>query len=175
MKARYLLLLLGIMIPGALSAAALVVTKSVSVVADQVNTLNPKALPGSTIDVALVVDNPNGALSGNVVGQVKIVDTIPSYLQLQVGDYASAGAGPVEFNDGSLLGTGLIGSGLSLTYKGLRDATDGVEFSTDGVDWTYQPTSTGGYDANVRAIRVTLTGTQTPLSRFRLRYRTMLR
>ncbi|MBB4152577.1 hypothetical protein GGQ80_000453 [Sphingomonas jinjuensis] len=175
MKARYLLPILAIAIPGTLSAAALVVTKSVSVVADQVNTLNPKALPGSTIDVALTVDNPNTLLSNNIVGQVKIVDTIPSYLQLQVTDYATAGAGPIEFNDGSLLGTGLISSGLSLNYKGLRDATDGVEFSTDGINWTYQPTSTGGYDANVRAIRVTLTGLQAPLSRFRLRYRTMLR
>jgi hypothetical protein len=175
MRLRLLLPLAAIAVPGALSAAALVVTKSVAVVADQVNTLNPKALPGSTIDVSLVVDNPNGVLSGNVVGQVKIVDTIPSYLQLQVADYASAGAGPVEFNDGSLLGTGLIGSGLSLSFKGLRDATDGVEFSTDGVNWTYQPTSTDGYDANVRAIRVTLTGTQAASSRFRLRYRTMLR
>ena len=71
--------------------------------------------------------------------------------------------------------TGLIGSNLTLNYKGLRDATDGVEFSSDGVTWTYQPTSTGGYDANVRAIRVTLTGTQAASSRFRLRYRTMLR
>lgn len=175
MTMRHVLFLLGIAVPSALSAAALVVTKSVAVVADQVSTLNPKALPGSTIDVSLTVDNPNTILSGNVVGQVKIVDTIPVYLKLQVTDYSAAGAGPVEFNDGSLLGTGLIGSNLSLSYKGLTDSTDGVEFSTDGINWTYQPVSTGGYDANVRAIRVTMTGLQAPSSRFRLRYRTMLR
>jgi len=175
MRRLLLLVLLAVATPGAASAAALVVTKSVTVVADQISTLNPRALPGSTIDLSLTVDNPNGALSGNVVGQVKIVDTIPSYLKLQVIDYSTAGAGPIEFNDGSLLGAGLIGSGLSLTYRGLGDTTDGVEFSTDGVTWTYKPVSTGGYDANVRAIRITLTGTQASLSRFRLRYRTMLR
>ena len=53
---------------------------------------------------------------------------------------------------------------------------DGVDFSTDGIDWTYVPVADAtGCDANVRAIRVRLTGTQAAASGFRLRYRVIVR
>ncbi|WP_174298205.1 hypothetical protein [Sphingomonas bacterium] len=158
----------------AATAASLQIAKSSSVVADQVSTLNPRALPGSDIDFALVVTNPTqNALA--TVGKVVIVDTIPIQARLRVTDYGAAGSGPVGFTDGSLLGLGLAGSGLTYGFAGLASATDGLEFSTDGSNWTYTPVpDAGGFDGRVRAIRVTLSGTQAPASAFRLQYRTRL-
>lgn len=161
--------------PAAAQAAALVVTKTSAIVADQVNAVNPKALPGATVDYAIRVDNPNTVLSGNAVGAVVIADTIPATVTLRVADYGAAGSGPVEFADGNLLGLGLLGSGLGYSYAGLASATDGLEFY-NGVTWSYTPVADAqGYDANVRAVRVKLTGTQAFSSSFRLRFRVRLK
>ena len=149
-------------------AAALIVTKSSSVVADSVNTLNPKAIPAATIDYAIRVDNPNGVLSGTAIAGVTIQDTIPDSVTFRVTAYG-AGTSPVEFADGSLLG--LLGSGLGYTFSGLASTGDGLEFF-NGTTWTYTPVADAqGYDANVRGIRVKLTGTQVAGSSFRLRFR----
>lgn len=158
----------------AATAASLQIAKSSTVVADQVNTANPHALPGSDIDFSLLVSNPSqNALA--TVGKVVIVDTIPSQARLRVADYGAAGSGPVGFADGSLLGLGLAGSGLAYSYVALASTTDGLEFSADGTSWTYTPVAdTDGFDARVRAIRVTLSGTQASSSAFRLQYRTRL-
>lgn len=162
-------------LPVAAHAAPLVITKTSAVVADQVNLANPKALPGATVDYAIRVDNPNGLLSGNAIGAVVIADTLPTTVALRVADYGAAGSGPVEFADGSLLGLGLLGSGLGYSYAGLASATDGLEFF-DGVTWSYTPVADAqGYDANVRAVRVKLTGAQAASSSFRLRFRVRLK
>ena len=168
--------ILAILTPiAAVHAAALVVTKSSTVVADQVNAINPKALPNATVDYAIRVDNPNGILSGNTVGGVVIADAIPTTVILRVADYGGAGSGPVEFADGSLLGLGLLGSGLNYGFGGLGSPTDGIEFF-NGTTWSYTPVPDAqGYDANVRAIRVKLTGTQAASSAFRLRFRVRLK
>lgn len=159
----------------AAQAAALIVTKTSVVVADQVNTLNPKAIPNATIDYAIRVDNPNGILSGQAIGAVYIQDAIPTTVVLRVADYGAAGSGPVEFMDGNLLGLGLLGSGLGYSFSGLASAGDGLEFF-NGTTWSYTPVPDAqGYDANVRAIRVRLTGTQSASSAFRLRFRVRLR
>ena len=166
-RAFRLVALLAVGVPVALHAAsALTITKSSVVVADSVNALNPKALPGATVDYALLVDNPNGLLSGSPFRSVVISDVLSANTVLRTDDYDTAGMGPIEFADGNLLG--LTGSGLALSYKGLADDTDGVEFS-NGITWSYHPGA--GFDPNVRAIRVTLTGTQAVLSTFRLRFR----
>jgi uncharacterized repeat protein (TIGR01451 family) len=154
----------------AVHAAGLTIVKSSVVVADSVNVANPKALPGATVDYSLLVSNPNSVISGTTFKTVVISDTIPANTVLRVDDYATPGAGPIEFTDGGLLG--LLGSNLSLVYKGLSDDTDGVEFY-DGTTWNYHPTS--GYDPAVRAIRITLTGTQAVSSSFRLRFRVMVK
>ncbi len=160
----------------AAQAAPLAVTKTAAVVADQVNALNPKALPNATVDYAIRVDNPNTLLSGQAIAAVMIQDTIPTNVVLRVADYGSAGSGPVEFMDGNLLGLGLLGSGLNYGFTSLASTTDGLEFSNDGTTWTYTPVpDAGGYDANVRAIRVRLTGTQAAGSAFRLRFRVRLK
>lgn len=150
------------------------IAKSTAVVADQVSAINPRALPGSDIDFTLMVANPaaNALLP---VRQVVISDTIPIYARLKVADYGAAGSGPVSFTDGNLLGLGLLGSGLTYGYVGLASATDGLEFY-DGLSWSYTPVpDADGYDGKVRAIRVTLTGTQATNSSFRLRYRVRLK
>lgn len=156
----------------AAQAAGLTVAKTQTVVADQVNILNPKALPGATVDYAITVTNPNGALSGQAIAAVAIVDAIPAKTVLRVADYGAAGSGPIEFADGNLLGLGLSGSGLSYGFAGLASTTDSVDFSVDGVTWTYTPVAdANGYDSRVRAVRIRLSGTQTASTSFRLRFR----
>jgi len=50
-------------------------------------------------------------------------------------------------------------TGLTLTYGGLTDATDQVEFSADGSTFNYQPSNGGnGTDPNVTHIRFRPTG-----------------
>ena len=160
--------------PLAAVAASLQIVKSSTVVSDQVNTVNPRALPGSDIDLALVVTNPSANALASV-GSVVIVDTIPTTARLRVSDYGSAGSGPVSFTDGNLLALGLSGSGLGYRFSGLGSTTDGLEFY-DGKTWSYVPVADAdGYDGTVRAIRVTLTGNQTSNSAFRLTYRVRLR
>ena len=159
----------------AAQAAPLLVTKSNAVVADQVNLLNPKAIPGATVDYAIRVDNPNGVLSGQAIAAVVVQDVIPAGVALRVTDYGATGGGPVEYLDGSLLGLGLLGSGLSYSFGGLASTSDGIEFY-DGTNWSYVPVPDAqGLDANVRAIRVRLAGAQAPSSSFRLRFRVRIK
>lgn len=161
--------------PAPLAAADLTVTKSVSVVADRVNTLNPKALPGATVEEAVLVTSPlgNGLAA---IAAVSVVDTIPVAVKLRVTDLGAGGSGPVAFADGDLLGLGLLGSGLSFRFVSLASTADSVDFSSDGVTWTYVPSADAdGCDGNVRAIRVRLSGSQTVGSGFRLRYRVVVR
>ena len=160
--------------PATLGAASLVVTKTATVVADGVNAANPKALPGALVDYALTVTNPAGNALATVAG-VTVVDPLPAAVKLRVIGL-DGNAGPIEFADGNLLGLGLLGSGLALSFVSLASTADGVDFSTDGIDWTYVPVpDAAGFDARVRAIRVRLAGSQTAASGFRLRYRVAVR
>lgn len=164
------LLLLALMAPAATDAAPLTLVKSSSVVADSVSTANPKALPGATVDYALTVTNP-AANGVSPATSVAITETIPLSVRLCVKDYGASGSGPVEFADGNLLGTGLLGSGLAYRFVSLGSASDGLEFS-DGTVWTYVPTpDAAGCDARVRGLRITMTGAQASGTSFRLRYR----
>ena len=175
MRARSLALAV-IALPAPLAAAAtLTVTKSTSVVADGVNTANPKALPGASVDEAILVVSPATNGIATIAG-VMVADTIPAGVKLRVADLGAAGSGPIEFADGNLLGLGLVGSGLGYSYISLASMTDRLDFSSDGVTWTYVPVAdASGCDANVRAIRVRLAGAQTVASGFRLRYRVLIR
>ena len=170
---RRIALLLATLAPAVAQAAPLVLTKTSTVVADQVSTLNPKALPTATVDYAIQVDNPNSVLSAQTIRVVVIEDAIPTNVVLRVADYGLSGSGPVEFSDGSLLG--LFGSALTYSFTNLASTTDGLEFY-DGASWTYTPTPDAqGYDTKVRAIRVKLTGTQAAASSFRLRFRVRIK
>lgn len=164
-----------LLLPAQAGAAGLTVTRSTSVVADGVSAANPKALPGASVDAAILVVSPLANGLATIAG-VTVTDTISASVKLRVADLGAAGSGPIEFADGNLLGLGLVGSGLGFAYTSLASTSDRVDFSSDGVTWTYVPVAdASGCDANVRAIRVRLTGTQTVASGFRLRYRVVIR
>ena len=168
---RLILMLLGVATPAA--AASLAIVKSTTLIDDPVDTITPRAIPGATVDYALLVTNPLGNLL-TPVRAVVIADPIPTSLKLRVADYAT-GTGPVQFTDGGLLNLGLLNGGLTYTYGGLASTTDGLEFY-DGTSWAYQPHDDGsGYDPAVRGVRVTLAGTQIAGGSFRLRYRVRVR
>lgn len=175
MRGRSVLFALAALVPvAAAHAAALTLTKSSTVVSDQLNLLIPRALPGSVVDYSILVTNPLANLLTPVRGEV-IADAVPDKMVLRVVDYGAAGSGPVEFADGNLLNLGLTGSGLALKFTNLSSTTDGVEFF-DGASWSYAPTpDANGYDVRVRAIRVTLTGTHVAGGSYRLRFRTRIK
>jgi len=172
--------------PALAADPSLSITKSFAVVGDPLALVQPRMLPGVTIDYTLTVTNPVTDVTVVVLGvpvlstpftfgPPRIEDQIPPTVVLRVTSIAGSGAGgPVEFMDGGLLGLG--GSGLSYTFTSLASATDGLEFS-DGKSWSYVPQPDGeGYDPKVRGIRVTPTGTKLrSAGSFRLRYRVRLR
>lgn len=169
----WLVIALGLVAAPAL-ADPLTITKSVVFVADQVGTAAaPRSLPGAVADYRTLASNPVGNLT-KPVRNVVIVEDLPTTVVFSVADL-KAGKGPVEFADGSLLGTGLLPSGLTYSYSATLPATDGLEF-WDGASWTYQPTAdANGCDSRVRAIRVTLNGTFTAATLFQLRYRVRIK
>ena len=159
-----------LLLPGAVQAAGLTVTKTSTVVADGVSAIMPRALPGALVDCSTTVVNPIGNLLSTVAG-VTVVEPLSPSVKLRVVDL-SGGGGPVEFVDGALLGLGLAGSGLGFSFASLGSGGDGVDFSADGVTWTYVPVPDAqGFDARVRAVRVRLSGAQAAGGGFRLRYR----
>jgi len=164
-------LLAALLAPTAAFADALVGTKSATVVSDTLGNLVPRSLPGSVVDYRLNVSNPVGNLLKPVRGVV-IVENIPANCDLQVTDLGG-GKGPVEFLDGNLLGTGLLGSGLTFTYN--PAIVDSVEFY-DGATWASTTTATSGdYNPSIRAVRITLAGTFATSTAFQLRYRVRIR
>jgi uncharacterized repeat protein (TIGR01451 family) len=165
---RALVLLLALPAAPAL-ADALTMARTASVITDQVSVTNPKALPGSTVEYTITITNPNSVLAP--VTKEVITEAIPAGTALRISDVGATGSGPVEFADGSLLGTGLLGSGLTFSYAGSNSTTDDLEFS-NGTTWTYLPSpDANGFDPAVRAVRLTLHGTHVAGTRYRLRYR----
>lgn len=163
-------------VSSAATAAALIVVKESTTISDPQGNLLPKAVPGALIDYTVSVTNPLGNALTTVTG-IRSIDSVPARTQLRISDLGLAGSGPVEFADGSLLGTGLLGTNLSFTFKGLDDETDSVDFSSDnGANWTYHPIDQGGgYDGNVTTIRVRLSGNHAAGTKFRLRFRVQVR
>lgn len=169
---RALLLLALVAAPA--DADPLTITKGVGAISDPLGNLAPRLLPGAVADYRTTASNPVGNLL-KPVRNIVLTETLPPNVILRVSDIATAGKGPVEFADGSLLGTGLLASGLALAYSTTQPASDGLEFF-DGTSWTYQPVAdAGGYDTRVRAFRVTLTGTFATNTSFQLRYRVTIR
>jgi hypothetical protein len=157
------------------SAADLAITKTATVVSDPVGSAAPKSLPGAVVDYKVLFTNPLANV-GKPVRNIVVEDQLPANVVLRVSDLAGAGKGPVEFLDGSVLGTGLFGSGLTCAFTSLSSTTDCIEFSRDGVTWTYTPVpDADGYDANVRAIRVRPLTTFSTSGSFQLRYRVKIK
>lgn len=122
------------------------VSKSVSVLSDPISgTTNPKAIPSSTVDYTIRVEN-SGSISpdGN---SVVIVDSIPPDLSLCVTAACFPG-GPVIFDDSA----SPIPIGVTLGV---------IEYSDDGgASYTYPPNPDAlGFDPLVDAVRITMNGT----------------
>ncbi|KQT31313.1 hypothetical protein ASG29_15245 [Sphingomonas sp. Leaf412] len=171
---RRLLAIAALLAPAAAAADPLTVTKTVSVVSDPLGNANPRSIPGAAADYRTRATNPLANIFKPVTG-IRLEEPLAANLILYVGDLAGAGKGPVEFLDGSLLGLGLGSSTLSYGYVALTAAGDALEFS-DGTGWGYQPVAdAAGYDAKVRSVRVTLSGTFATNTSFQLRYRAKIR
>ncbi|RZM32100.1 MAG: hypothetical protein EOP67_29515, partial [Sphingomonas sp.] len=86
-------------LPSAASADPLSITKNAVVVADQISTVAPKALPGATVDYRVLFTNPSANLL-TPVRNIAVEDVLPTRVVMRVADLAAAGKGPVEFLDG---------------------------------------------------------------------------
>jgi uncharacterized repeat protein (TIGR01451 family) len=160
---------------GLASAAPLTIVKAFSTISDPQRNLLPKAIPGAEIDYTITITNPAANVFSNV-SCVTFEDAIPARTMIRVADLQLVSRGPIEVLDGSLLGTGLIGSNLTYTYRGLGDTTDSLDFSADnGRTWDYLPVDQGGgYDQRVTNLRIRLAGNQAPSSTIRIRFRVQL-
>ena len=84
-------------------------------------------MPGAVADYQTTASNPAANLFQPVRNLV-LVDTLPNHVVLRVTDLDGAGSGPVAFADGSLLGIGLLSSGLTYTYSTATPSSDSLEF-----------------------------------------------
>jgi hypothetical protein len=160
---RLCLLVLAMMVATPALADQIAVTKTATVVSDPVGDAAPKSLPGALVDYKILATNPVTNLT-LPVKNVVLTDTVATTVKMYVLNLVSTG--PVEFLDGSVLGLGLGGSGLSVTK---------LEYY-NGTVWTYVPVAdSNGCDVNIRAIRVTLATTFNTSGSFQLRYRVMIR
>lgn len=152
----------------------IVIAKSAVVLSDPMGNAVPRSFPGAIVEYRTLATNPlaNVLLT---IRTIQLVDYLPNTVIMRVSDIAAAGKGPVAFADGSLLGTGLLPSGMAYAYSTVTPATDGLEF-WNGASWAYQPVADAqGYDANVRGVRVSLTGTFATTRSFQLRYQVRIR
>ena len=118
-------------------ADSLAATKTVTVVPDPVGSIIPRSLPGAIADYKVLFTNPIANLT-KPVRNIVVEDQLPTNVVLRVSDLAGVGSGPIEFIDGSVIGTGLLGSGLNCAFVSLGSTSDCVEFS-DGSNWAYGP------------------------------------
>ncbi len=124
------------------------VTKSSTILADGINSSNPKAIPGATITYSInVTSNQDSPDSGTVV----VDDTLPTGLDLYVGNFSGTGA-PFTLVQGT------PGCGFTAPFTSLSSTTDSIEFlNASGTAITPAPDA-NGYDPNVRRIRITPSG-----------------
>jgi len=147
---------------------SITVTKTVLTELDPVNNAtDPKAIPGAWKLYSIKLSNADGPADAD---SVFVTDTIPVNTELFVGDL-DAGS-PVAIVQGA------TPSNLSLTFGGLNDLNDDIEFSSDnGNNWNYQPINTNGYDPLVTNIRINpkgvfaAAGAGSPSVEFRFRVR----
>lgn len=144
----------------------LTVSKVSSIYSDPVNgSGNPFAIPGSTIQYAILVTNPNEAPIDS--DSIIVSDDAPSNAKMCLLDIAGGGSGPVLFVDGA------DPSGLTYDYSSLSSPSDDLEFSADdGASWDYTPVLDGdGCDTAITDFRVRPGGAFAASSSFTLRVR----
>ncbi|MEO1595907.1 MAG: hypothetical protein AAFS02_11765 [Pseudomonadota bacterium] len=131
----------------------LTVFKTVATQSDPVNGgSGPFDIPGAVTEYEIRVENSGaGPVDGD---SLVITEPLPAGTDLVVADIAP-GAGPVRFEDG----LGASSSGLSLSFLGLGNGSDDIEFSTDGVNFNYTPVAdAAGTDPAVRFLRIRPSG-----------------
>ncbi len=111
--------------------------------------------PGSDVAYTLTVTNSGG--SPVDLSTLVLTDVLPANMTFYNGDYnaASPGMGPFELTAGT--------SGVTLPASGRAYS------SNNGATYVYTPAA--GYDANVDALRLTLTGSMAANSSFTIRFR----
>lgn len=116
---------------------------------------NRFAIPGADVIYTFAVANTGG--SPVDAATVVLTDILPANVTFYGGDVDDSGpaTGPFEFTAGS--------SGLTLPTSGIAYSNNG------GTSYAYQATTT--YDANVRAIRLTPSGSFAANSSFTIRFR----
>ncbi|MFD1950958.1 hypothetical protein ACFSGX_09290 [Sphingomonas arantia] len=160
------------MLAGPATASPLTFARGVRIVTPPTNGLAPRILPGTQVDYEINVTNQLDLFVSGARG-VTIEETVSAKTRMQVTSLGTNGS-PVQFEDGSLLGTGLLGSGATFGFVSLASETDGLEF-TNGTAWGYIPRpDADGYDPAVRGFRVKLGGTHIAGRTFRLRYRVLI-
>ena len=131
----------------------LVVTKSAVPVFDPVNlTVDPKAIPGGIVEYTITIENQGaGAVDTD---SLVILDPVPVYACLFVGDIAAPGSGPVAFVDGT------PSSDLTYSFVSLASTADDLAFSDDGgTAFAYVPTPDGSEcDTAVTHLQINPTG-----------------
>lgn len=172
-SARCAIALLALMAPAATIGADMAVTRTVqTVTADAVTGSMARILPGTIVEYSITVANQRSVLAVPV-RSLAIEEKIPETVLMVLKPLGTDGS-PIQFEDGSLLGTGLLPSGATFGFAALGSLTDSVDFS-DGKSWSYVPTpDSAGYDPALRAIRVRLGGTPLAGRSFRLRYRALV-
>ena len=116
---------------------------------------NPKLIPGALLKVTVSVNSTGTGMSDR--NSMILQLPVPEGTKLFLGDIAGAdtGSGPVSVTQGTP-----AANLLSYTWRGLGDATDGLEFSNDGgATWTYAPTADAQRgDGAINSARVRLDG-----------------
>lgn len=124
------------------ATANLVIVKQSRIVSDPINlTTNAKAIPGATIEYMISVTN-TGDLPVDA-SSIIISDALPSNITYDASS-------PVTFTNGSTAsGLSPFSAATMVTYSNQPGG---------GVPYTYSP-NTAGYDAAVRGVRISPTGT----------------
>ncbi|GAA4038014.1 hypothetical protein GCM10022281_18380 [Sphingomonas rosea] len=149
--------------------APLTASKAGEVYWDPVNLFtNPKNIPGAIVTYTITVANPSGQATDK--DSIVLSDAIPANTRMIVGDFGTAGSGPVAFVDGA------TASGLTYSYLALSSTADDLEFTTaaapGAADWNYVPTAnTDGIDPAVTFFRVKLKNRLNTNGTFSIRFR----
>lgn len=146
------------------------VMKMVSTVSDPMG-LGTYQLSGSVMQYTVTTTNLGGASPDTATLDLR--DTLPVgnaelfVDNLTCSDTDSDNAPICLSDDGAA-----AASGLTLVYNGFTDHTDDIDFCAEATEadcdnavgdgWQYEPTSTGGYDANVTFVRVRPSGDLNP-------------
>ncbi len=122
----------------------------ITVINDGINGSNPKAIPGSELNMLVTASN-----AGNIstdLNSTTLIQAIDADTKFYIGDFN--GLGPIDFTDGN------DASGLSYTYSDLSNTSDSLSFSINGTTFDHTPVNDGeDYDPTITHIKLEFNGT----------------